>query len=100
MPSTDEASSVSYTGDMDALMAILEWTMAQGSSMEACIKACSALSNLVIGNDNKIPMFRYHGFVEAILNVIQMDTGKACTKACSILWSFPAHMNNQVPMIQ
>jgi len=108
MPSTEKlvdiqskwASSVSYTWDYAALMAAVEWTTAQGSSTEACIKACSALSNLAIGYGNKIPMFRYLGFVEAILNVIQTDTGEAHTKACSILWRFPADMNNQVPVIQ
>ncbi len=65
---------------------------------EARIKACSALSNLAIGYDNKIPMFAYPGFVDAILNVIQTDTGEARTKACSILWSFAAEMKNQIPV--
>jgi hypothetical protein len=87
-------------GVMEALMAVLERTTAQGSSTEARIKACSALSNLAIGYDNKIPMFHYPGFVDAILNVIQTDTGEARTKACSILWSFAAEMKNQVPVVQ
>jgi hypothetical protein len=87
-------------GVMEALMAVLERTTAQGSSTEARIKACSALSNLAIGYDNKIPMFHYPGFVDSILNVIQTDTGEARTKACSILWSFAAEMKNQVPVVQ
>jgi hypothetical protein len=87
-------------GVMEALMAVLERTTAQGSSTEARIKACSALSNLAIGYDNKIPMFHYPGFCESILNVIQTDTGEARTKACSILWSFAAEMKNQVPVVQ
>jgi hypothetical protein len=87
-------------GVMDALMAVLERTTAQGSSTEARIKACSALSNLAIGYDNKIPMFQYPGFVESILNVIQTDSGEARTKACSILWSFAAEMKNQIPVVQ
>ena len=61
-------------------MVVLERTTAQGSSNEARIKACSALSNLAIGYDNKIPMFSYPGFVDAILNVIQTDTGEASNK--------------------
>jgi hypothetical protein len=87
-------------GVMDTLMAVLERTTSQGSSTEARVKACSALSNLAIGYDNKIPMFNYPGFVDAILNVIQTDTGEARTKACSILWSFAAEMKNQVPVVQ
>jgi hypothetical protein len=87
-------------GVMDALMAVLERTTAQGSSTEARVKACSALSNLAIGYDNKIPMFNYSGFVDSILNVIQTDSGEARTKACSILWSFAAEMKNQVPVVQ
>ena len=83
---------------MDSLMTVLERTTAQGSSTEARIKACSALSNLAIGYDNKIPMFNYPGFVDSILNVIQTDTGEARTKACSILWCFAAEMKNQVPV--
>ena len=51
---------------VEALMVVLERTTAQGSNNEACIKACSALSNLAIGNNNKIPMFAYPGFVDAI----------------------------------
>jgi hypothetical protein len=85
-------------GVMEALMVVLERTTAQGSDNEARIKACSALSNLAIGYDNKIPMFSYPGFVDAILNVIKSDTGEARTKACSILWSFAAEMRNQVPV--
>lgn len=81
-------------------MAVLERTTAQGTSTEARTKACSALSNLAIGYDNKIPMFNYPGFVDSILNVIQTDTGEARTKACSILWSFAAEMENQVPVVQ
>ena len=62
------------------------------------MKACSALSNLAIGYDNKIPMFNYPGFVECILGVIETDADEARTKACSILWSFAAEMKNQVPV--
>jgi hypothetical protein len=65
---------------------------------EARVKSCSALSNLAIGYDNKIPMFHYPGFVEAILHVIETDQGEARTKACSIIWSFAAEMRNQVPV--
>ena len=65
---------------------------------EARVKACSALSNLAIGYDNKIPMFNYPGFVECILGVIETDADEARTKACSILWSFAAEMKNQVPV--
>lgn len=70
------------------------------ANSEARIKACSALSNLAIGYDNKIPMFAYPGFVDAILHVIDTDDGEARTKACSILWSFAAEMKNQVPVVQ
>jgi hypothetical protein len=66
----------------------------QGSSNEARIKACSELSNLSIGYDNKIPNFAYPGFVDAILNVNQTELGEAC----SILWSFVAEMKNQIPV--
>ena len=69
-------------------------------SFEARVKACSALSNLAIGYDNKIPMFNYPGFVESILTVIRTDKAEARTKACSILWSFAAEMKNQVPVVR
>ncbi len=95
-------------GVMDSLITVISRTskFAQaeqhraGKSLncEARIKACSALSNLAIGYDNKIPMFQYPGFVGAILNVINTDNGEARTKACSILWSFAAEMKNQVPV--
>lgn len=91
-------------GVMDALMKVLARTTPSNerprsnSNNEARIKACSALSNLAIGYENKIPMFVYNGFVDSILQVIQTDTGEARTKACSILWSFAAEMKNQVPV--
>ncbi len=91
-------------GVMDALMTVLERTkpcdngIRNNSNNEARVKACSALSNLAIGYENKIPMFAYEGFVDAILQVIKSDTGEARTKACSILWSFAAEMKNQVPV--
>lgn len=90
-------------GVMDALMTVLEKTSpAHGrrssANNEARIKACSALSNLAIGYENKIPMFNYPGFVKSILQVIETDSGEARTKACSILWSFAAEMKNQVPV--
>lgn len=91
-------------GVMDALMTVLSRTSPTGSipransNNEARVKACSALSNLAIGYENKIPMFGYEGFVDAILEVIKTDTGEARTKACSILWSFAAEMKNQVPV--
>lgn len=90
-------------GVMDSLMYVLEKTSsAQGrrssANNEARIKACSALSNLAIGYENKIPMFNYPGFVQSILCVIETDFGEARTKACSILWSFAAEMKNQVPV--
>jgi len=69
-------------------------------NFEARVKACSALSNLAIGYDNKIPMFNYPGFVESILTVIKTDKAEARTKACSILWSFAAEMKNQVPVVR
>ena len=87
---------------MDALMTVLTRTkpcdngIRNNSNNEARVKACSALSNLAIGYENKIPMFAYEGFVDAILQVIKTDTGEARTKACSILWSFAAEMKNQV----
>lgn len=99
-------------GVMDALMAVITHTSPsaegddssretlQGANAEARVKACSALSNLAIGYDNKIPMFAYPGFVDAILHVIETDGGEARTKACSILWSFAAEMKNQVPVVQ
>ncbi|KAL7551375.1 hypothetical protein ACHAWF_014574 [Thalassiosira exigua] len=99
-------------GVMDALMAVITRTAPRGGSgdgeapnpkdpnFEARIKACSALSNLAIGYDNKIPMFHYPGFVESILTVIRTDTAEARTKACSILWSFAAEMKNQVPVVR
>lgn len=95
----------STEGVMDALMKVLEETSPEhhyrGSSWkEARIKACSALSNLAIGYENKIPMFNYPGFVASILKVIESDSGEARTKACSILWSFAAEMKNQVPVVQ
>ena len=49
------------------------------SNNEAQIKGCSALYNLAIGYDNKIPGFACPGLVDAILNVIQTDTGEART---------------------
>ena len=92
-------------GVMDALMAVVNRTEPpeDGSeptkpNAEARVKACSALSNLAIGYDNKIPMFNYPGFVECILGVIETDADEARTKACSILWSFAAEMKNQVPV--
>ena len=91
-------------GVMDALMIVLERTSPKRfiprttSNNEARVKACSALSNLAIGYENKIPMFGYEGFVNSILEVIKTDTGEARTKACSILWSFAAEMKNQVPV--
>ena len=92
-------------GVMDALMAVVNRTVPpeDGSeptkpNAEARVKACSALSNLAIGYDNKIPMFNYPGFVECILGVIETDADEARTKACSILWSFAAEMKNQVPV--
>ena len=88
-----------------ALMAVVNRTVPpeDGSeptkpNAEARVKACSALSNLAIGYDNKIPMFNYPGFVECILGVIETDADEARTKACSILWSFAAEMKNQVPV--
>jgi len=96
-------------GVMESLMKVLEWTTTtalettgpmSSSNKDARIKACSALSNLAIGYDNKIPMFHFPGFVSAILNVIQTDNGEARTKACSILWSFAAEMKNQIPVVQ
>lgn len=96
-------------GVMESLMKVLEWTTSMAlesetpmssSNKDARIKACSALSNLAIGYDNKIPMFHFPGFVTAILNVIQTDRGEARTKACSILWSFAAEMKNQIPVVQ
>jgi hypothetical protein len=93
----------STEGVMDALMTVLENTSSAhgrrgNANNEARIKACSALSNLAIGYENKIPMFNYEGFVKSILKVIETDTGEARTKACSILWSFAAEMKNQVPV--
>jgi len=99
-------------GVMDALMAVITRTAPRTTSsgaepsnpkdpnFEARVKACSALSNLAIGYDNKIPMFNYPGFVESILTVIRTDKAEARTKACSILWSFAAEMKNQVPVVQ
>jgi len=98
-------------GVMDALMAVITRTAPRTASameptnpkdpnFEARVKACSALSNLAIGYDNKIPMFNYPGFVESILTVIRTDKAEARTKACSILWSFAAEMKNQVPVVQ
>jgi hypothetical protein len=92
-------------GVIDALMAVITRTASSGGnskdpSFEARVKACSALSNLAIGYDNKIPMFHYPGFVESILTVIRTDKAEARTKACSILWSFAAEMKNQVPVVQ
>mmetsp|Transcript_22705 Transcript_22705/g.47899 ORF Transcript_22705/g.47899 Transcript_22705/m.47899 type:complete len:1715 (-) Transcript_22705:911-6055(-) len=96
-------------GVMDALMAVITRTAPKDNvaettgknpSFEARVKACSALSNLAIGYDNKIPMFNYPGFVESILHVIRTDEAEARTKACSILWSFAAEMKNQVPVVQ
>jgi hypothetical protein len=96
-------------GVMDALMAVITRTANKNvdaevnpkdPSFEARVKACSALSNLAIGYDNKIPMFNYPGFVESILTVIRTDRAEARTKACSILWSFAAEMKNQVPVVQ
>jgi hypothetical protein len=96
-------SVFSTKGVMDALMKVLELTSPNlghrsNANNEARIKACSALSNLAIGYENKIPMFNYPGFVASILQVIQTDSGEARTKACSILWSFAAEMKNQVPV--
>jgi hypothetical protein len=93
----------STKGVMDALMTVLELTSPKfgnrsTANNDARIKACSALSNLAIGYENKIPMFNYPGFVGSILQVIQTDSGEARTKACSILWSFAAEMKNQVPV--
>ena len=93
-------------GVMEALMAVVVRTSPKTSNddiknnqnAEARIKACSALSNLAIGYDNKVPMFEYPGFVKSILHVIDTDDGEARTKACSILWSFAAEMKNQVPV--
>ena len=91
-------------GVMDSLMGVIRRTTpSEGHSKssanpEARVKACSALSNLAIGYDNKIPMFNYPGFVDSILGVIETDAGEARTKACSILWSFAAEMKNQVPV--
>jgi len=95
----------STKGVMDALMTVLELTSPKfghrsTANNDARIKACSALSNLAIGYENKIPMFNYPGFVASILQVIQTDSGEARTKACSILWSFAAEMKNQVPVVQ
>jgi len=91
-------------GIMDALIAVITRTSplqhSNSPNAEARVKACSALSNLAIGYDNKIPMFSYPGFVESILHVIDTDGGEARTKACSILWSFAAEMKNQVPVVQ
>lgn len=94
-------------GVMEALMAVVIRTsprildggeVKNPQNCEARIKACSALSNLAIGYDNKVPMFEYPGFVKSILHVIDTDDGEARTKACSILWSFAAEMKNQVPV--
>jgi len=94
-------------GVMDALMTVIVRTLPSSgnetwsnANIEARVKACSALSNLAIGYENKIPMFAYPGFVDAILKVIGTDSGEARTKACSILWSFAAEMKNQVPVVQ
>ena len=96
-------------GVMNALMAVITRTAnttidaevkPKDPSFEARVKACSALSNLAIGYDNKIPMFNYPGFVESILTVIRTDKAEARTKACSILWSFAAEMKNQVPVVR
>jgi len=96
---------------MDSLMTVIKNTSSitkgnedkqrnSNANFEARIKACSALSNLAIGYDNKIPMFAYPGFVDSILHVIDTDNGEARTKACSILWSFAAEMKNQVPVVE
>jgi len=94
-------------GVMDALMTVIVRTLPSvgderrgNANNEARVKACSALSNLAIGYENKIPMFSYPGFVDAILQVIDTDVGEARTKACSILWSFAAEMKNQVPVVR
>lgn len=95
-------------GVMDALMTVITCTaptspgetVQRNANNEARIKACSALSNLAIGYENKIPMFNYPGFVKAILKVIDTDSGEARTKACSILWSFAAEIRNQVPVVK
>lgn len=93
-------------GIMESLMTVIKRTSPKpglhrsSTNVEARIKACSALSNLAIGYENKIPMFAYPGFVDSILEVIETDTGEARTKACSILWSFAAEMRNQVPVVQ
>ena len=69
------------------------------SNNETRIKGCSALSNLTNGYDNTIPRLAYPELVDAILNVIQADTGEARRKA----WSsdsleFATEMKSQVPV--
>ena len=90
-------------GVMDALMTVLQLTSPnvryqKNANNEAQIAACSALSSLANGYENKIPMFNYPGFVSSILQVIQTDSGEARTKACSILWSFATERKNQLPV--
>ncbi|KAL3811781.1 hypothetical protein ACHAXA_004213 [Cyclostephanos tholiformis] len=100
-------------GVMDALIAVItrtsrkvgtavdgEASNAKDPNFEARVKACSALSNLAIGYDNKIAMFNYPGLVESILTVVMTDKAEARTKACSIFWSFAAEMKNQVPVVK
>mmetsp|Transcript_2462 Transcript_2462/g.6170 ORF Transcript_2462/g.6170 Transcript_2462/m.6170 type:complete len:1060 (+) Transcript_2462:326-3505(+) len=94
---TEAASSPKPTATETPPPAMI--TTLNSSAQEARIRACSVLSNLAIGYDNKISMFIYPGFVEAILVMIRTDPGEARSKACSILWSLAAEMENQVPMV-
>merc|ERR1740124_2126305 len=70
----NDSSLLGSPGLMDALMTVIVRTLPSpgeerrnNANSEARIKACSALSNLAIGYENKIPMFSYPGFVDAIL---------------------------------
>ena len=95
---------------MESLLDVLEWTSLASSSSssraiskhtsDARIRACSALSNLAIGYENKVPMFRFLGLIRTVSNVIENDQGEARTKCCSILWSLAAERQNQIPMVE
>ena len=101
-------------GVMQALLTVLSRTSSQveegsdsvaptnhvAAAQEARTRACSVLSNLAIGYNNKVSMFLYPHFIETILLIIREDKGEARSKACSILWSLAAEMENQVPMVK
>jgi hypothetical protein len=68
--------------------------------IEARKRAVSALMNLAIPLDNKLPMFHCPRLVASLIQVIKQDDGEARRGCCAILAHLSNHKDNRLLMAQ